>query len=102
VLHIGAEWTSLRDRTFLGRICLTAFALALAAVGNGIAPLAFVVLVAAAVLAQLFLEAVAVREGATTAWEPPATAHARCDSTSQPQRRLDPTTPARDPEEPEE
>ena len=70
VLHLGAEWTSLRDRTLLGRLCLTAFALAIAAAGARIAPPAFVALVAAAVLAQLLLEAVTVREGATTAYEP--------------------------------
>jgi low temperature requirement protein LtrA len=102
VLHIGAEWTSLRDRTFLGRLCLTTFALALAAAGNGIAPPAFVALIAAAVLAQLLLEAVAVREGAASAWEPPTTARTQCDTTSQPQRWLDATTPARDREEREE
>jgi low temperature requirement protein LtrA len=84
-LHIGAERTSLRDGTFLGRLCLTTFALTLAAAGNGIAPLAFVALVAAAVLAQLLLEAVTVREGAATALEPPTTAHAPCDSRSHPQ-----------------
>jgi low temperature requirement protein LtrA len=68
VLHIGAEWTSPGDRTFLGRLFLTAVALTLAAAGDGLAPLAFVALLAAAVLAQLLLEAVTVREGATTAW----------------------------------
>ncbi len=68
VVHIGAEWTSLGDSAFLGRLSLTTVTVALAAAGNGIAPLAFVGLLAAAVLAQLLLEAVTVREGATTAW----------------------------------
>jgi hypothetical protein len=54
--------------TLLSRLCLTTFALTLAAVGNGIAPLEFVALVAAAVLAQLLLEAIIAREGAATAW----------------------------------
>ena len=57
-LHIGAEWTSPRDRTFIGRLALAAFTVALAAFGGAIAPLAFAGLVAAAVLAQLLLEAV--------------------------------------------
>jgi hypothetical protein len=102
VLHIGAEWTSLRDRTFLGRLCLTTFAVTLAAAANGIAPPAFVALIAAAVLAQLLLEAVAVRDGAASAWEPPTIAPTQCDTTSQPQRWLAATTPSRDREEREE
>jgi low temperature requirement protein LtrA len=72
VLHLGAEWTSLRDRTFAGRVCLAALALALAAAGGRIAPWAFVALVAGAVLAQLLLEAFTARPGAATVWEPPA------------------------------
>jgi hypothetical protein len=70
--HLGAEWTSLRDRTFAGRVCLAALALALAAAGGRIAPWAFVALVAGAVLAQLLLEAFTARPGAATVWEPPA------------------------------
>ena len=70
-LHIGAEWTSLRDRTFIGRLCLAAFALMLAAAGGGIAPLGFVGLVAAAVLAQLLLEALTPKPGAASVWYPP-------------------------------
>jgi hypothetical protein len=57
VLHLGAEWTSLSDRTFIGRIVPAAHALTLAAAGDGIGPPAFVVLLAAAVLGQLLLEA---------------------------------------------
>jgi low temperature requirement protein LtrA len=71
LFHIGAEWTSLRDRTFLGRILLAAVATTLAAVGGGIAPLAFVALVAAAVIAQLLLEAFTFPVGAASVWEPP-------------------------------
>jgi hypothetical protein len=70
MLHIGAEWTSPRDRTFLGRIGLAALAIALAAIGGGIAPLAFVALVSAAVLGQLLLEATTPRTGAATIYEP--------------------------------
>jgi low temperature requirement protein LtrA len=70
LLHLGAEWTSPRDRTFLGRIGLAALAITLAAIGGGIAPLAFVGLVTAAVLGQLLLEAVTPRTGAATVYEP--------------------------------
>ena len=70
LLHIGAQWTSLRDRTFLGRICVGALALTLAAVGGGIPPIGFVLIVAAAVLGQLLLEAFTPRAGAATVWEP--------------------------------
>jgi low temperature requirement protein LtrA len=71
VLHIGAEWTSLRDRTFLERIWLAALALTLAAAGGAIAPLGFVGLLVAAVLAQLLLEAFTARAGAATIVQPP-------------------------------
>ena len=71
VLHIGAEWTSLRDRTFLGRIWLAALTLTLAAAGGAIAPLGFTGLVVAAVLGQLLLEAFTARAGAATILESP-------------------------------
>ncbi len=70
ILHIGAEWTSSHDPTFLGRICLAVLAIALAASGGGIAPLAFVGLISAAVLGQLLLEASTPRVGAATVYEP--------------------------------
>ena len=70
VIHIGAEWTSSRDPTFLSRICLAALAIALAAAGGGIAPLVFAGLVSAAVLGQLLLEAFTPRVGAATVYEP--------------------------------
>jgi hypothetical protein len=57
VIHLGAEWTSTRDRTFLGRLVLIALLITLAAAGGGLTPLAFVLLVAGAVLGQLLLEA---------------------------------------------
>jgi low temperature requirement protein LtrA len=70
VIHLGAEWTSLHDRTFLGRLALTALALILAAAGSGIAPVLFVALVAAALLGQLLLEALTPRFGAATVVQP--------------------------------
>jgi low temperature requirement protein LtrA len=66
VLHIGAEWTSMRDRTFLGRLILTALALVLVGVGGHVSPVGFVAVAAAAVLAQLLLEAFTVKAGAAT------------------------------------
>ena len=66
VIHIGAEWTSPRDPTFLGRIGLAVVCLVLAAVGGGVAPFAFVLVIAAAVLGQLLLEATTPRAGAAS------------------------------------
>ncbi len=66
VIHLGAESTSLHDRTFLSRIALTAVALILAAAGGRIAPVVFVALVGAALLGQLLLEAMTPRSGAAT------------------------------------
>jgi low temperature requirement protein LtrA len=68
--HIGAEWTSARDRAFVGRILLAVLALSVAGAGQRIPPLSFVAVVAVAVLAQLMLEALASREGAATIIEP--------------------------------
>jgi low temperature requirement protein LtrA len=70
VLHIGAEWTSLHDRAFLGRIGLVAIMLTLAAAGGAIPPVGFVAFVAAAVLGQLLLEAFTIRAGAATVRTP--------------------------------
>src|SRR5262249_20954574 len=68
--HIGAEWTSARDRAFVGRILLAVLAMSLAGAGQGIPPLSFVTVLAVAVVAQLMLEALASREGAATIIEP--------------------------------
>ena len=72
-LHIGAEWTSMRDRSFIGRIALGALTVTLAAAGGQIPPPCFVAVVAAAVLAQLLLEAFTVKAGAATIVDPPKT-----------------------------
>jgi low temperature requirement protein LtrA len=69
-LHIGAEWTSMCDHTFLGRIALTALTLALAAVGGQLTPAEFVAVVALAVLSQLLLEAFTARTGAASIVHP--------------------------------
>ncbi|MGE5858707.1 MAG: low temperature requirement protein A [Solirubrobacterales bacterium] len=70
VMHIGAEWTSLRDRTFLGRLVLAALLVVLAALGSGIAPLVFVFLVGAALIGQLMLEAFTFPTGAASVLQP--------------------------------
>jgi hypothetical protein len=69
-IHLGAEWTSTRDRTFIGRIVLAGLTLTLAAAGGQLSPAGFVVVVAAAVLGQLLLEAFTARGGAATVLEP--------------------------------
>jgi low temperature requirement protein LtrA len=74
-LHIGAEWSSMRDRTFISRIILAGLALALAAAGGQLPPIGFVVVLAAGVLGQLLLEAFTVRPGAATIVDPVNTEH---------------------------
>jgi low temperature requirement protein LtrA len=76
-IHLGAEWTSLRDPTFVSRIVLAAVGLTLAAAGGAIAPLAFAGLLAAAVLGQLGFEASTPRSGARTPWAPAPEAFSR-------------------------
>ena len=85
-IHLGAEWTSLRDPTFLGRVGLAGFVVALAAVGGGVSPLGFVALLATAVLGQLLLEASTTRAGAASVWQPnrPAAATHRAAAVTSP------------------
>ncbi len=71
ILHLGAEWTSMRDRTFVGRLVLAAVLIVLAAFGGGLNPVAFVVIAAAAVLGQLLLEALTFPTGAASVLQPP-------------------------------
>ena len=73
-LHLGAEWTSKRDPAFIGRLVLAAGSILLAAVGGGLAPVAFVAILATATLVQLLVEAFTVRVGAATPYVPPALA----------------------------
>ena len=70
VLHIGAEWTSMRDHTFVGRIGLAVLMFTLAAAGARLLPVEFVLIAAIAVLGQLLLEAFADRTGAATVFDP--------------------------------
>jgi low temperature requirement protein LtrA len=70
LLHIAAEWTSLRDRAFLGRLACSAVVLALAGAGSSLAPVAFVSILAAVLIAQLVLELVTYPLGAASVWEP--------------------------------
>lgn len=73
LLHIAAEWSSLRDRAFLGRLATAALAVGLAAGGGGLSPALFVAILAAALVAQLALELVTYPVGAASVWTPPAT-----------------------------
>ncbi|HEY6636315.1 MAG TPA: low temperature requirement protein A [Solirubrobacterales bacterium] len=70
LVHIGAEWTSMRDRTFLGRLVLITLLVVLAAVGGALSPLVFVLLVMTALLGQLLLEAFTFPTGAASVLEP--------------------------------
>jgi low temperature requirement protein LtrA len=74
LLHIAAEWSSLRDRAFLGRLATAALAVGLAAGGGGLSPALFVAILAAALVAQLALELVTYPVGAASVWTPPAAA----------------------------
>jgi low temperature requirement protein LtrA len=65
-LHLGAEWTTIRDRTFLSRNLLVVLALCLAVAGGGLPPLVFVGALALAVVGQLLLEAFTPRVGAAS------------------------------------
>jgi low temperature requirement protein LtrA len=79
LVHIAAEWTSLRDRAFLGRLASAALAIALAAAGGSLSPVAFVAILAGALVAQLVLELVTYPTGAASVWVP---AGARADPES--------------------
>jgi low temperature requirement protein LtrA len=65
-LHLGAEWTSMHDRSLRGRLALSSFAIALAIVGARFDPIVFTVILGAAVVAQLMLEAFTPRQGAAS------------------------------------
>jgi low temperature requirement protein LtrA len=71
LIHLGAEWTSMRDRAFLGRLVLIVLLMTLAAAGGGIDPLAFVGVMTIAVFGQLMLEAFTFPTGAASILEPP-------------------------------
>jgi len=84
LLHMGAEWTSLRDRAFLGRLVSAAVVTVLAAAGGGLAPVAFVAILTATLIAQLLLELLTYPLGASSVWSPEATPGAAPSSAPQP------------------
>jgi low temperature requirement protein LtrA len=71
VIHLGAAWTSTRDRAFLGRLVLVVLLCTLAALGGGIDAVLFVLVVAIAVFGQLLLEAFTFPTGAASILQPP-------------------------------
>jgi low temperature requirement protein LtrA len=70
LLHIAAEWTSMRDRALLGRLATSALAIGLAAGGGGLRPILFVAILAVALVAQLVLEILTYPAGAASVWAP--------------------------------
>jgi len=70
LVHLAAEWSSSRDRAFLGRLATTTFVVLLAAMGGGLHPVVFIGLLAAALLAQLVLELLTPQVGAASVWTP--------------------------------
>jgi low temperature requirement protein LtrA len=72
VLHIAAEWSTMRDRAFLGRLGSSAVVIVLAAAGGGLSPVVFVAICAATLIAQLVLEVLTYPLGAASVWAPAA------------------------------
>jgi low temperature requirement protein LtrA len=70
-LHIAAEWTSLRDRAFIGRLAFSAVAIGLALLGGAMQPVVFVAILAVALIAQLVLELLTYPLGAASVVTPP-------------------------------
>jgi low temperature requirement protein LtrA len=71
VIHMGAEWTTMRDRSFVGRLVLVSLLVLLAAFASALSPLVFVLLITAGVLGQLLVEAFTFPTGAASVLEPP-------------------------------
>jgi low temperature requirement protein LtrA len=70
LLHVAAEWTSLRDRAFIGRLVSAAVVLVLAGAGAGLPPVAFVAILSVTLIAQLVLELLTYPAGAASVWAP--------------------------------
>jgi hypothetical protein len=70
LVHLGAEWTSINDLTFLSRLALVGLLVLLAAVGGGPSPVIFVLIVTVGILGQLLLEALTFPTGAASVLEP--------------------------------
>ena len=69
--HIGAEWTTMRDRSFVSRLVLVGLLVVLGALGGALSPLAFVLFLTVALLGQLLLEAFTFPTGAASVLEAP-------------------------------
>ena len=82
VLHLSAEWTKPRERAFLGRLTVSGALIVLAAAGAGLAPIVFVTILAAMLLAQLVLELLSPAVGAASVFSPDAAIGARSPAMS--------------------
>ena len=69
LLHLGAEWTSTKDRTFLSRLALVGLLVLLGAFGGALSPVFFSLLLTAGLLGQLLLEAFTFPTGAASVLE---------------------------------
>jgi low temperature requirement protein LtrA len=69
LVHLGAEWTSMNDRTFLSRLVLVGLLVLLAAFGGVLSPVVFALLLTAGLLGQLLLEAFTFPTGAASVLE---------------------------------
>jgi low temperature requirement protein LtrA len=79
LLHFAAEWTTPRDRAFVGRLVTSAVIVALAALGGALSPVLFVILLAGVFVAQLVLEILTPPLGAASVWAPGAALVSRED-----------------------
>jgi len=70
LVHLGGEWTSMQDRTFISRLVLVALLVVAAAWGGALSPVVFALLVMAGMLGQLLLEAFTFPTGAASVLQP--------------------------------
>jgi low temperature requirement protein LtrA len=76
-LHLSAQWTTPRERAFIGRLVASGVLLVLAAAGGALTPVSFMLLLAATLIAQLVLELLSPAVGAASVWAPGGTIDAR-------------------------
>ncbi|HEY1238046.1 MAG TPA: low temperature requirement protein A [Solirubrobacterales bacterium] len=69
-VHLGGEWTSKGDRTFIGRLVLVVLLVVIAAFGGALSPVVFALLLMVGMLGQLLLEAFTFPTGAASVLQP--------------------------------